>query len=76
MNQIKYITSTTDKSFNNLVKKTAEEIVIKMSDIDFKSDRVSNKNLKSDEVSLLTEMYDDRKRHPNQQFVLAYLKID
>jgi hypothetical protein len=76
MNQIKYITSTTDKSFNNLVKKTAEEIVIKMSDIDFKSDRESNKNLKSDEVSLLTEMYDDRKRHPNQQFVLAYLKID
>jgi len=77
MNQIKYITSTTDKSFNNLVKKTAEEIVIKMSDIDFKSARSeTNSDLKKDEVSLLTEMYDDRKRHPNQQFVLAYLKID
>ena len=76
MNQIKYITSTTDKSFNNLVKKTAEEIVIKMSDIDFKSARSETNSVKSDEVSLLTEMYDDRKRHPNQQFVLAYLKID
>jgi len=77
MNQIKYITSTTDKSFNNLVKKTAEEILIKMLDIDFKSARSeTNSDLKKDEVELLTQMYDDRESNPNSHFVLTYLKID
>ena len=76
MNELLYITNTTDKSFNNSVKKITNELVKKMEDIEFKSDRESNKNLKLDEVALLSQMYDDRKSNPNSNFVLAYLKID
>jgi len=76
MNELLYITNTTDKSFNNSIKKITNELVKKMEDIEFKSDRESNKNLKLDEVALLSQMYDDRKSNPNSNFVLAYLKID
>ena len=76
MNELLYITNTTDKSFNNSIKKITNELVKKMEDIEFKSDRESNKNLKLDEVALLSQMYDDRKSNPNSNFVLAYIKID
>ena len=76
MNELLYITNTTDKSFNNSIKKITNELVKKMEDIEFKSDRESKKNLKLDEVALLSQMYDDRKSNPNSNFVLAYLKID
>jgi len=76
MNEVRYITTTKDKSFNNSIKKITNELVKKMEDIEFKSDRESNKNLKLDEVALLSQMYDDRKSNPNSNFVLAYLKID
>jgi len=76
MNEVRYITTTKDKSFNNSIKKITNELVKKMEDIEFKSDRESNKNLKLDEVALLSQMYDDRKSNPNSNFVLAYIKID
>ena len=76
MNEVRYITTTKDKSFNNSIKKITNELVKKMEDIEFKSDRESNKNLKLDEVALLSQMYDDRKSNPNSHFVLAYIKID
>ena len=77
MNEVRYITTTKDKSFNNSIKKITDELIIKIDDIDYKSATRDNKsNLKKDEIELLAQMYDDRKSNPNSNFVLAYIKID
>jgi len=78
MNELKYITSTTDKSFNNSVFTITSELLKNVvNNHDFESvTRAFNNDLKKDEVELLTQMYDDRESNPNSKFVLTYLKID
>ena len=77
MNELKYITSTTDKSFNNSVYKITTDLLINMSDeINFDPTDQPNRNLKKHEVELLTQMYEDQDNNPNSKFVLSYLKID
>lgn len=77
MNELKYITSTTDKSFNNSVYKITTDLLINMSDeIAVDSTTRPNRNLKKHEVELLTQMYEDQDNNPNSKFVLSYIKID
>jgi len=76
MNEVRYITTTKDKSFNNSIKKITDELIIMIDDITADPTNQPNKNLKKDEIELLTQMYEDQDSNPNSNFVLTYIKID